>query len=134
MKHGKQYIPALPPKSMHRGIVGDCFDICLVNALTNPALRYVEGMAMNPKVEGEWILHAWLTDGEHAFDPTWKAFTEDNEEVPLPTYYIGFEMETPKVAAFVKATGYKSVVDNSWRNPELAKNALPTGFPLKTTA
>ena len=130
--NGKQYKPALCPPDVMRGGVGDCFDTCLANAVFQ-GFGYVEGLAKHPKKD-EWILHAWLTDGEHAFDPTWRAFTDDNEEKPVPTFYVGIELDVQKVVDFVHATGYKSVIANFERNAEVAQKALPAGFPRKTTS
>lgn len=131
LKNGKQYKPALCPAFITRGKVGDCFDICLLNAL-HSELRYVEGIAKHPKKEHEWILHAWLTDGVHAYDPTWRAETADKTEIPVPTFYVGIEMDTEGVARFVQATKYKSVIANAEKNRELAEALLPQGFPAFT--
>lgn len=129
---GKHYEPALLPKGIKRWPIGRCFDACLMTALEHPELRYVEGVAMcyvkgrnRKKLRGQWILHAWLTDGEHAYDPTWKALDPEGNEQPMPAVYIGVEMDARAVADFCVETEYAGVIANRHRAPELAKKAIP---------
>lgn len=131
MRIGKTYQPALLPEGIERGRVGKCFDTCMMAAMRNRNLRYVEGIAMTvagrdmlDKLKGKWILHSWLTDGEKAYDPTWLAKDPHGNEVPMPTAYIGIEMDIKDVAAFVSNTEYAGVIANRHRNPELAKAAI----------
>lgn len=128
MKHGKQYTPALLPADIKRGAVGTCFDTSAVNALDRK-YRYVEGIAMSPR-SYDWILHAWLTDGERAYDPTWRALNAQGEEVPVPSAYVGVELEIEAVAGFMLSTEYASVLANAWRDPEQARAILPTKCPI----
>lgn len=128
---GRQYQSALLPKGVTRGPIGKCFDITLLNAMHNRSLRYVEGVAMTyagtdklAKLKGRWILHAWLTDGTHAFDPTWRALDPQGNEVAMPTAYVGIEMDTMAVAHFVLTTKYSGVLANADKNPELAREAV----------
>ncbi len=123
--NGKPYKPTLVPAGVLRGAVGDCFDTCMIAVVAHPSLRYVEGIARNPETK-EWILHSWVTDGKGAaIDLTWRAINKDtNEEIPVPTSYIGVEMDTKLLVEFVRATGYKSVLSNYWRNPEIANKIL----------
>lgn len=130
MRTGKQYEPALLPKGIERGEVGKCFDTCIMRALTSE-LRYVEGVAMCyagkdrlDKLKGTWILHAWLTDGVHAYDPTWHALDPKGEEVPMPAVYVGVEMDPEAVAKFMAKTEYAGVFANEKRNPALAEKAI----------
>lgn len=130
-KVGKFYEPALLPEGIERGDVGKCFDTCMMAAIRNPHLRYVEGVAMTfagkdmvAKIKGKWVLHAWLTDGEKAFDPTWYALDPEGKERVMPTVYVGIEMDIRDVAAFVKATEYQGVIANRHRHPELSRKAL----------
>lgn len=125
---GKVYTPAIPPERVVRGKVGDCFDASAYNAARR-GFRYVEGIAEDPRQRGTWVLHAWITDdGKHAYDPTWKMMIGD-EEHPLNTLYIGIEMPIEIVARFMVKTGYKSILANAWRDPELAQQAAP-GVPI----
>lgn len=123
VERGKEYAPALCPDDIHRGAVGSCFDTSTVNALEKK-YRYVEGVVTHPKT-GEPVLHAWLTDGIRAYDPTWRAFDNDGKEIPVPTEYIGIEMPIEDVARFMLSTKYASILANAWRNPELARAASP---------
>jgi hypothetical protein len=137
-KHGKFFQPAILPKDIKRGPMGKCFDVCLLHALHNPDLQYVEGIAfpIRPSVEvspgivvndrPQWILHAWLTDaeGKIAYDPTWYATDKDGKEVPPPIVYHGIVMDAKKVGRFVMETEYCCVLENQWRDPALAKEAI----------
>lgn len=115
---GKTYVPAYVPEELPKGEPGDCFDTCLMAACKFPELNYVEGVARNP-LTGKWVLHAWLTDGEAAIDLTWRIVDNVTKEIkPIPTEYVGIEMNTRAVAGFVRATGYKCVLVNYWRNKE----------------
>lgn len=124
-KNGKVYEPALLSEGSMRGKVGDCFDTCVMIAKRDPRFRYVEGLARDPKDPKRWILHSWITDreGRRAFDPTWRAFVEDLE-VPVPSVYIGFEMDLEAVARFMIGTRYHGIFANAWRNPDLARKIL----------
>ena len=122
LEKGKNYIPKLAPKNIKRGKVGDCFDTSIIAALKHN-LKYVEGMARNPHT-GEWILHAWVSDGVHAFDLTWYAENAYGEMFAVQTEYVGVEMDTMLVCDFMKATGYKSVFNNAWRDQERANKIL----------
>lgn len=124
LRHGKRYKPAVCPAFVVRGEVGTCFDTSAVNAL-NGKLRYVEGIVMHPKYSGVKILHGWLTDGEHAFDPTWRAEKEGVEQ-PVPSTYIGVEMEIVDVARFMMSTKYACVLANAWRDPLAAADVHPS--------
>lgn len=122
--NGQFYKPAVLPSDIPRGMPGQCFDWCALQAVKNRKYSYVEGLATDPDDQSSWILHAWLTDGVHAFDPTWGAFDDDGVEHPVPAQYLGFEMDTVKVAKFMKATGYQGIIANSWRNQELFKEIM----------
>lgn len=121
---GKEYKSATLPADLSRGKAGNCYDHCIIAAAfsNNPEYRYVEGVAMDP-FSKTWILHAWLTDGIHAFDPTWLALL-NGKEAAVPTTYIGIEMNTKAVAAFIKKTKHKAVLANAWMDPELANKAI----------
>lgn len=124
IKIGKSYQPALLPADIKRMELGSCFDASAIQALYNQKYRYVEGIAKSFR-DNDWKLHAWLTDGVHAFDPTWKCLlNHTGEEIPFPGEYIGIEMDIMKVAEFMAATEYQGVIANRWRNEELATAAL----------
>ena len=125
-KNGKPFIPEDLPDDIQMGRVGDCYDTSAIIA-TRRKYRYVEGLARNP-LTGEWILHAWVTDGLYAYDPTW--FTVcDGKHLKVKTDYIGIEMDIETVALFMGKTGYKAIVANHWRNREISKKMLPKGLP-----
>jgi len=135
--HGKKYIPAITPSELQRGRIGDCFDWTLVQALMNyPKYKYVEGIAKRPTTN-DFVLHAWLTDGVHAFDLTWGMYFGKSKEeaekagrvLPLPIDYIGIEMDAKDVAEFYRATQYKSVLHNGWRDEQRSEKLL--GFNFK---
>jgi hypothetical protein len=131
LKHGTRYTPIVPPEDVIRGKLGTCFDTSILNAIVGGKYRYVEGMAFS-RTMGVWCLHAWLTDGEHAIDPTWRAY-DNGEEMPMPTVYIGIELETKAVAKFMLATEYQGVIANAWRSVKVAMHALPKDFPIIKT-
>lgn len=131
-KFGKEYIPALLPADLKRGRVGWCFDDSIIQ-LTDPRLRqkyrYVEGLARSTPDE-PLVLHAWLTDGVHAFDPTWWAFGIFKEPRVVPGYYVGIEMPAMDVMRFMSATTYQGVIGNGYRNKKLAQKCVPAGFRI----
>lgn len=122
LEQGKQYKPAICPPEIRRFPIGKCFDASIVNALDRK-YRYVEGFAYSRK-HGAYVLHAWVTDGMNAFDPTWHATDPENKEVPVPTHYIGIEMAVEKVGKFMIATEYAGVIANYFRNPQLAERCF----------
>lgn len=112
---GKVYKPGLA-KEIQRGDVGKCYDTCILNAMRGP-YRYVEGLA---KLSGgPWIMHSWLTDGVHAYDPTWSA-DKDGDPVPVPAIYFGVEMDHKAVVEFMLSTKYCGVFANAWRDHSTA--------------
>ena len=119
---GKKYIPELCPENVRKFDVGKCFDASMWNAIYHPEYKYVEGIVL---IHGQlrWRLHAWLTDGVYAYDPTWKA-DNNGKDVPIPAEYIGIEMDTKDAAKFMRATGYQGVIANAWRDPALAETAI----------
>lgn len=127
-ENGFNYRPAVPPGILIRGQVGDCFDASIMNVLAN-GFTYVEGIAKNP-LTGEWIHHAWVTDGSaKAFDPTWK-MSMHGIEVAMPTEYIGIPLKTTAVLNFMRETEYKALFENGWRNMKLFRQALPNHCPV----
>ena len=124
---GRRFYPAKLPSDIERGQTGDCFDHCLVVAAKSfGKYRYCEGKAF---INGKWIHHAWLTDAEsaragfvqYAYDPTWKAFKDNGEEVAVPAHYIGAALDLNTVIDFVVKTEFKSPFANFKKNPELAQ-------------
>lgn len=134
-KFGKEYKPAELPPDLRPGRLGWCFDDCIIQLIDRKLMakyRYVEGIARAHEIE-TFKLHAWLTDGEHAFDPTW--LVEDNltgKTSHLNPYgtYIGIEMPTMDVLRFMQDTEYQGIIANGWRSRKLAKKCVPDGFRL----
>lgn len=128
-KYGRKYKPAVLPDDIERGVQGICFDWCALQAAKNRKYTYVEGIALDPDLARQgikrWILHAWLTDGKRAYDPTWNAIRDaDGKEVPIPTIYIGIPMTIQSVHLFMSMTGYQGLLANRWRLPELVDDIL----------
>lgn len=137
IEHGKRYEPAVLPPGFIYGAVGDCFDECIrtlirfdINGIEG--YKYVEGLAEDPKNKGRWILHAWLTDGERAYDLTWRCegmIDGVKFNFAVPTTYIGIEMDMECVADFVRTTGHKSILANGNLDSLRTGKCLPQGFP-----
>lgn len=129
-RHGHEYIPSLLRDDMHRGPINHCFDNCTVAALASKGkYQYVEGITEDPRERGRWIHHAWISDGLHAYDLTWQALDSNNVEVPMPSRYIGIPMSAERVAAFMIATQYASVLANRKKNEKLALEAIYSVIP-----
>ena len=123
---GKEYKSAPLPIEIEFGSPGTCFDWCVMQVSKYPRYRYVEGFTTEPNSTTP-VLHAWLTDGTHAFDPTWRPVdldTFEDRRVALPCTYIGIEMDIEAVLRFMKATMHQGVLANRWRSPELADKAI----------
>lgn len=126
-KNGKRYIPAKLPKGLSRMQFRRCFDNCASVAISGD-LDYVEGLVRDPRNPDRWVLHAWLTDGVHAYDPTWGQISPVGF-LPILTDYIGIEIRIRPLATFMLKTEYASVFANAWRDPELALKCCP-GLPI----
>jgi hypothetical protein len=132
-RYGREYEPAVLPKDIQRGEPGMCFDWCMVQtALHKEKYQYVEGLALDPdklrRGERKWILHAWMTDGTHAFDPTWLCeHAETGEELPIVTAYAGIPMEIHQAAGFVSMYGYQGLLANRKRNWPYVRRVLRAG-------
>lgn len=130
LTRGKPYKPGILPAKIKRGPVGQCGDTCVINALLHDDMRYVEGLASSPSEPHKWTMHAWLTDGTYAYDPTWRCYDENNKDYTLPVTYLGFEMPIVDVAEFMLKTRYQGVIMNAWKEPKMAKKLLPKNFPI----
>lgn len=124
VKNGKIYESAVLPKYIKRGDPGNCFDWCAALATKHKHLQYVEGYATDPSDRDRWVHHAWLTDGTHAFDPTWQVTDDEGVEHPVPSHYFGVQFLTKDVALFITTTGYRSIFMQRWRAPELFNEIL----------
>lgn len=124
--NGRRYIPALLPPDISRFRPGMCFDASAIQALKSGGkYGYVEGLALDADDHSRWLLHAWMTDGVYAFDPTWAAEDPDTlQQQPMPTIYVGIQMDVEAVGRFMVATTYQGVIFNRWRNPTLADKAI----------
>lgn len=119
---GKEYKPANLPDDIERGPAGYCFDACTMNLLISNKYQYVEGMAFSG--EG-WYYHAWLTDGVHAYDPTWQIIGKGGMEHPLnPLRYIGFVIPTGFLMFFNFKTQQAGVLGNRARYPQAVDKML----------
>lgn len=118
--NGKKYVPALLPDDLDRGEMHQCFDNSIIRVINSKKYKYVEGFAYHPITYKKYY-HAWLTDGIHAFDVTWRAEKDTGENVPLPFIYIGIEFETNDIIEFMVKTGYKGIYENEWRFPNYLK-------------
>lgn len=124
-RYGQEYTPALLPKDIERGPLGKCFDTCLVNIVFNPKYQYVEGMAEDAHHPGTWLYHSWLTDGVHAFDPTWTVIDNPSgEERVMPIRYVGIPMPGAFVMYFNQETQYAGVLGNRAKHPKAVDKML----------
>jgi hypothetical protein len=124
-QYGKLYKPAVLPADIQRGPLGWCYDWSMRQAMQlQGKYKYVEGIARGPQ-DDHWILHAWLTDGVHAFDATWLTVrNSDGKELAPPVKYIGIEMPILAVMLFVKKTEYQGIIPNSDKDPGTLKRIL----------
>lgn len=121
-KYGRTFEPAVLPADILRWPVGVCFDACALNtAKSDGKYQYVEGIAT---IKGETYLHAWMTDGTYAFDPTWQATDDDGNDLVPPVEYRGVIMPITAVALFMRMTGYQGLLANRWRLPDLVDDML----------
>jgi hypothetical protein len=116
VKLGKQYEWAPLPDDIKKGPTGMCFDwSALQTARLHPKYRYVEGIAKSV-FDNDWKLHAWLTDGTHAFDPTWMVIGDQKHLKGVPPFhYIGIEIDIHTVHKFMKLTGYQGILGLSYQ-------------------
>ncbi len=129
-KHGKSYVLALLPDDLERGKIGDCFEHCLFSAFLSQrvnnkrAYYYVEGIAGCEAIG--FAHHAWLTDGNHAYDPTWYVICDDSgKRVDISMFsYFGIELGAVDTLRFFKETGYKGFLNNRERAPEMFDRIL----------
>lgn len=123
-QHGKKYQSALLPPDIQTGPVGMCFDWSMLECMRlKERYRYVEGLAKDPE-DKKWELHAWLTDGIHAFDATWHGRRPLKPGTHPKTKYIGIEMPLLSVILFVKATQYQGVIPNREKYPYTLQQIL----------
>lgn len=123
-RYGKRYKAAALPADIEPGPLGWCFDWSMVQCINvREKYRYVEGIALDPET-GKWELHAWLTDGTHAFDPTWHVLNKNKGRTFLRTKYIGIEMPLLAVMLFVRRTEYQGVIVNRDKDPGTLKRIL----------
>ncbi len=123
-RYAKEYKAALLPDGLKYGEPGDCFDYCTLLVLNNPEYTYVEGVASDPKT-GNWLVHSWITDGVHAFDPTWRTTKNDTGEyVVMPSKYYGIPFKRMDLFEFIAKTKMKSVLHNRGLAPELFQRMI----------
>lgn len=124
-RNGKNYKAAVLPADIERGPLGMCFDWSMIQCMKlGEKYRYCEGLARGP-YDDNWVLHAWLTDGIHAFDATWLAYKNGtNEEIVPPVRYIGIEMPLMAIVLFVRRTKYQGIIPNRDKDPGTLKRIL----------
>lgn len=122
-RYGKRYKYASLPGDIQPGTPGQCFDWSMYQAMDLGKYHYVEGLAKLPADKG-WTLHAWLSDGKHAFDPTWVGRLGGGK-------YIGIEIPLPVLLPFIRQTEYQGMIVNRWRAPELWEAFEKTLRPRK---
>lgn len=116
--YGKRYKSAALPEDIKLGKMGRCFDNTIMSVVENrPKYKYVEGVAIDPE-DGQTVYHSWLTDGDNAFDNTWRITREDKYiNVPLPFLYLGIEIPTLIVVDFLKTVKRGGVMWNLHEHP-----------------
>lgn len=122
-KHGWWYTPAPLPDDIQRGELNRCFDNSIIQATkTHGKYTYVEGIAY---YQGEAYVHAWLTDGKHAFDPTWVAEDSKGNFIGDQVWlYQGLPFALDMAAMYFISTGLQGILANRERDPELFKSLI----------
>jgi hypothetical protein len=129
-RHGVCYEPALLPDDLRYGKLHHCFDVALIAALhSDGKYQYVEGLARTFRDE-EWTVHAWVTDGTHAFDPTWRATDKDGNFIVLPVLYFGLPLDTELASKYVLKTGQAGIIPNRDLLPQQYKTLMKRSKPL----
>lgn len=122
---GQPYTPAPLPDDILRGLTGTCFETCAVNTFRNmPKYTYVEGRCWS-LTDKTWRLHAWLTDGVYAYDPTWGV--QDNRTGNIkhyPAEYFGLPFDTHTVFKFMLETKRQGLLANMDLYPGPVNEAL----------
>lgn len=109
LRHGKWYNPLPYPSPMWHGTPRTCFGNAIILATLCPQLHYAEGYA--ECVAGFPVHHAWCTDGENVFDPTW--------DTPGECYFgVEFSVGRAEDAAW---NGDASVLDDGQRDYPLLR-------------
>lgn len=127
-QYGKSYKAAALPDDIQIGPIGWCFDWTMLETVRlEEKYHYCEGIAKDPQ-DGKWKLHAWLTDGEHAFDATWGIESSKRGRIHLKTKYIGIEMPLVDVLKFVFTTEYQGLIPNRERDGSTTLNRILGGM------
>lgn len=112
LRHGKWYEATEYPREMWEGVMGSCYGNAMIVAASEPRYRYVEGYAC-PVDTGFPVHHAWVTDGVHAFDPTWGP-----EWKMEGSAYLGVEFSVERAD------------DAAWNGDASVLDDFHRGFPL----
>lgn len=129
--NGKEYKPALLPDDIKRGQVGACFDFSLLQAFASRGkYQYVEGIAI---YKGKTHVHAWLSDGVHAFDPTWLCYDKDKIERPLPVVYLGVALDVQTATSYFLVTERSGIIPNRALLPNLFEEVIERSRKLWQT-
>lgn len=130
-KHGKEYEPALLPYDIKRGEFGNCYYNCFMQRVElGGKYDYVEGFAI---AKGFIYLHAWLTDGKYAFDPTYIAFDQGQNEIALRVVYIGVPFERHASSAYILKNKYFGLFANRHRTPKDFLRLVKASRPMWPT-
>lgn len=117
LAEGRSYTPAFRPKSVRRGVAGDCYGNAFLLATNRrcrlqrmvgqrPPFAYVEGYGA---MGGQPILHAWcVTPDGVVVDPTW-----ENTDFCA---YIGIEIPWEALADNVLRVGFHGILANDQIN------------------
>jgi hypothetical protein len=93
-ERGREWTAAPLPGTVERGVPRECFRNAFLAVLGDESLRYVEGVAIRPGMDGLGFLHAWCVDGNgRVVDPTW-----DN---PEESRYYGMEFDRKRLTKHV---------------------------------
>lgn len=105
LKYGKEYTLAPLPTDIPKSKRGYCYERCMALAIKNKKYTYVEGIGIDksPEYEGsnEYLMHAWLTDGVHAYDPTWARRNGKELYYAPVSKYFGIEIPTKYIDSFL---------------------------------
>lgn len=128
-KKWRHFTPKELPEGLDRYELWNCYDASVMTVLRNQdkKLFYCEWIATVTRT-GERYLHAWVSDGEYAYDPTWRVELQ-GEVVSSRGHieYFGIMMWKQEVWEFMLDTNHKAILANRNKNKELADIAINSG-------
>lgn len=127
LKHGKPYAPQELPAELKKYAtrkLGTCYDTSLRAAVLT-GKDYVEGFVLVPETQ-EIIPHGWIGEKHKAFELVFHGVDKQGKITrQLPFIYYGIAVQPKKALDFFVGTEYQGILMNAWRDPELAKQAIP---------